>query len=343
MAVSTNVGGTWQTMSALYVNISGTWQACSGVWVNVSGTWQRVYTAPRGMYKRSMEGNSSTTNIDYIAMTSAGNTSYFGQLSFFNYGYSGLSSSTRAVFSGGRWYDSSMQSQGSILIQYMTIATTGNASYFGSLSNALVSTAGLANATRGVIIGGQEFDWYYYNLMNINYMKYITIASTGNSNYYGSLTTAQQVMLACASPTRGLDVGGYYQVTDMRYTTIASGGDAGSFGTLYRGRHGAGAMASSTRAVFAGGVYRNTSIEYVTIATLGNGASFGSLTVDRGDVAASSSSIKGLLYGGRAYSTGNQWYSEYITIATTGNGAIWGVLIEAGASEAGVSNAHGGL
>jgi hypothetical protein len=71
------------------------------------------------------------------------------------------------------------------VMQYITIATTGNAVDFGDLTVARrENVAGVSNATIGVFGGGYKSPTFY------NVMDYITVATTGNATDFGDLTVA---------------------------------------------------------------------------------------------------------------------------------------------------------
>ena len=77
-------------------------------------------------------------------------------------------------------------------IDYITIATTGNATDFGDLiANTNAITAGCASATRGVFGGG--FTGSYSNVI-----QYVTIATTGNATDFGDLAVGRGYSAACA-------------------------------------------------------------------------------------------------------------------------------------------------
>ena len=67
------------------------------------------------------------------------------------------------------------------IIEYITIASTGNATDFGNLAANNQDTSSLSNSTRNVTGGGEEGS-------GTNRIQYITIASTGNSTDFGDLT-----------------------------------------------------------------------------------------------------------------------------------------------------------
>ena len=85
---------------------------------------------------------------------------------------SGASNSTRAVFGSGAGGTSTMD--------YVTIASTGNAADFGDPSVSRNGATGAASTTRAVF-GGSG-----------NTIDYVTIATTGNALDFGDLTFSNQ-------------------------------------------------------------------------------------------------------------------------------------------------------
>jgi hypothetical protein len=67
-------------------------------------------------------------------------------------------------------------------MDYITIATTGNATNFGNLTVSRGLLAGVSNATRGVFGGGTT---------SSAVMDYITVATTGNATNFGNLTVGR--------------------------------------------------------------------------------------------------------------------------------------------------------
>ena len=79
-------------------------------------------------------------------------------------------------------------------IEFITIASTGDATDFGDLTNNSKAGATLSNSTRGIHFIGQSYPAY------TNIINYVTIASTGNANDFGDLqqitTNPQQLLTA---------------------------------------------------------------------------------------------------------------------------------------------------
>ena len=83
-------------------------------------------------------------------------------------------------------------------IDYITIASTGNATAFGSLTVARGTYGnggwGLASTTRGVFGGAYDF----------NVIDYVTIASTGNATDFGDLNGTSSVGTTASNSHGGL-------------------------------------------------------------------------------------------------------------------------------------------
>jgi hypothetical protein len=66
------------------------------------------------------------------------------------------------------------------VIDYVTIANTGNATDFGNLTEEKVDVASAHSTTRGIRMGGNT---------DTNVMDYITMANTGNATDFGDLVS----------------------------------------------------------------------------------------------------------------------------------------------------------
>ena len=235
-------------------------------------------------------------------------------------GSSAGSTPLRGVFAGG---DNSKTN----IMDYIDIATLGNAVDFGDLSAAKYGLGACSDGSRGVFGGG-----YASNSQNV--IDYITIATVGNATDFGDLTLARHMLAACASAVRGVFSSGYEAGATggigntIDYITIASTGNATSFGNLSLGRSDPAACADATRGVVGGGYaygYAKTDrIDYITIQTTGNATYFGTLTDNITSMGACADATRGVFGGG--YATGVLNVIQYITIQTTGNATDFGDL-----------------
>ena len=128
-------------------------------------------------------------------------------------------------------------------IDYITIATTGNASDFGDLTQPALNTSGNSNAVRAVIAMGTGPSQPAG--IGINTLEYITIATLGNSKDFGDATTALRSRGCCSSSTRGVFAGGSDPGSNvMDYVQIPSLGDAHDFGDLDRNSESPGSCSN---------------------------------------------------------------------------------------------------
>ena len=127
------------------------------------------------------------------------------------------------------------------VIQYVTIASTGNATDFGDMT-ATRSNGNhgvVCSSTRGLYMGG------VLTGSTSNTIDYITIASTGNSTDFGDLTIAKDNNGGGCNATRGISAGGDNRTNVMEYVTIATTGNATDFGDLTQARYGLAGCSSA--------------------------------------------------------------------------------------------------
>ena len=229
--------------------------------------------------------------IEFLTIASTGNAQTFGELTDERRGAGACASNTRGIIAGGRDNDSPSNKLNTV--DYITIASLGDALSFGELNFKSVLQAGVSSPTRGVFAGG-------YTPTPITSIDFITIATTGNATSFGDLLTARYGLGGVASSVRGVFAGGYTPgayTNVMDYITIASTGDAQDFGDLSASRGLVGGASNGSRGIFGGGndpAARSNAIEYVTIASTGNAQDFGDLIEDREQLAGLSDSHGGL-------------------------------------------------
>ena len=200
------------------------------------------------------------------------------------------SNSTRAIWAGG--FNPSTD-----IMDYMTIATLGNATFFGNLTQAASAKGQLANTTRMLMAGDQGVS---PNFLRINVIEYVEISTLGNGQDFGDLTDITHNPAGCSSSTRGLFGGGSTPagiINRIDYVTISTFGNAVDFGDLTLERTSPRATSNSIRGIFIGG-YKSPSslkmIDYVTISSTGNAADFGDTVANEYLTAATSDSHGGI-------------------------------------------------
>ena len=228
--------------------------------------------------------NTGETQIDYITFQSGGGANDFGDMSFEGtHKGSGISNGIRGVFCGG--YDGNSPYHMFATCQFVTIATLGDSSFFGELTQPAQTDASVSDRTRGCITGMEIGNNPSTTL--INNIEFLTTATLGNAQDFGDLTLARRCSNGCSSSiTRGLFYSGSPGPGPHRNTidfiTIQSKGNATNFGDMTTFGNVGGAVHGSnlTRSVNHQSGDGNV-IEFVTIATTGNTSDFGDMTNGR--------------------------------------------------------------
>jgi len=249
-----------------------------------------------GGASNSANSDKEVDVVEYVEFSSTGNAVDFGNLSANKEYMAGGSNATRGLTFGG-FAGSQHINDNYNVIDYFTIASTGNATDFGDTLAAIRQSAGTAGTTRALIFSGT-------NGGTKDIIQYVTIASTGNCTDFGDCRTDGRNACAAASNTRAVmsahdaildDGDAFANNQESEYVTIASTGNAIDFGNLTIARNNRYSTSNKIRALIGGGVSSNTnSVEYLTIASTGNGTDFGDLTVARGDGSAGSSEHGGI-------------------------------------------------
>ena len=135
-----------------------------------------------------------TNVMDFITISSKGNATDFGDtVNSGAYGWTMgiVSSSTRGLFALGS-NDSGTYNN----IEFITIATTGNAQDFGDLSETEVYKAGMCSSTRGLFAGGSD-----PSISNV--IDFVTIQTTGNSLDFGDIAVTGRAQAPGGSNAHG--------------------------------------------------------------------------------------------------------------------------------------------
>ena len=223
----------------------------------------------------------------------------------------------RAVFGGG--YNTSSSAEATI--GYVTIATLGNASDFGDLTQARYGLGAMANKTRALFAGGTTGGG------NQTTIDFITPATLGDAATFGSISndTAKTYGVMClSSETRGIIAGGESGYSNrIDYVTIATAGNSTTFGATLTvaGKQGA-TTSDGSRGVFMGGEGRTPTMDYITIGTTGTCTDFGDLrtTLNGGSHGLATDGTIGVFTTGQSYEAN----IEKITIQTLGNSTNFG-------------------
>ena len=220
---------------------------------------------------KAFEAGGSTSNVISTVAYSSGSTyTDFGDLTVGRGEVGGYSNSTRGIIGGSAGGFSGIGT-----IDYVTMASAGNAIDFGDMSGAdRNQQCRAAGSQTRAIFGGFE--------SQKRKTDFITPSTTGNATNYGDLTNDHNNAFVGANLTRIIITGQYTGFSDhIEYRSISSTGSFSAFGNLSVGKGWGGTACNSTRMVMLGG-YSNGDeqnfISYITITTTGNDSDFGDLT-----------------------------------------------------------------
>ena len=181
-------------------------------------------SSTRGLFGGGYVPSSNTNVISYIQFSTLGDAIVFGDLVIPRRYPSALSSPTRGIYAGG------ISPTNNLLIDYVTIASTGHAVTFGNLTTFSTEGASSSSSIRGIIYGTS-----YNKIIN-----YITITTLGNANYFGDLSFVMGGSFgSCSNQNRSIIGGGMLapstsQVNSIEYVTISTAGNSQDFGDLTR-------------------------------------------------------------------------------------------------------------
>lgn len=190
----------------------------------------------RGFFISGSQSGGVRNYIEYITISSTGNSTDFGDVINARADHHACSNLT-----GNRV----ITIDGHVSLNYFNATSLGDASDFGDLSQArTLSCAGTSNGTnnRAVFGGGNT---------NGNVIDYVTITTTGNATDFGDLTINKWRCEAVSNGTNdrgvwgGADTSGGINNHVIDYVTISTTGNAMNFGSLTVGRQATAGAANA--------------------------------------------------------------------------------------------------
>lgn len=308
----------------------------NGIWMEIDSWSPELQTGGT----RGIIFNSTGGIIVYVNIDTTGNAISFGTGSAISQ-HSSCASRVRALRTVG--YSPATAPIATNVIEFVTIASTGDAQDFGDSTVARRYATSVSDSTRGLTAGGNTPN------PNTNLIDYVTIASTGNAITFGDLFDGRVLAGGAQSSTRGIFAGGESpgQTNGIEYVTISTQGTGSDFGDLTLARYGAQGSSNSVRGIFASGYYYTPStvysdiIEYITLTSLGDSIDFGNLTVARSTGGSAASPTRMIFCGGLGPAADT---IDYVQIMSTGDAIDFGDLTaNTGTSDGATSNGHGGL
>ena len=230
-------------------------------------------------------------------------------------------------------------------IDYINIASQGNAQDFGDMVNGIFASAGMSSRTRAVISGGRQTP------SNTSDIQRLEMASLGDTVDWGvdPLNSLSYGSGAVSNQTRGITMGGANTsntaLTDIQFLSIASAGYINDFGDISEAKNYLSSVNSPTRGICSGGTQPSqvNTMEFITIASTGDAQDFGDLTVHGYRTGGCMSTTRGLIAFGETPSGDGKKNIDFVTIATLGNAADFGDLTVPGQHPTGTSNCVRGV
>lgn len=229
-------------------------------------------------------------------------------------------------------------------IDYITIASTGDAQDFGDTITAVRGSNSTGNGIggRGLCVGGSTDSGQGNGGASYQPgLQYITFASESNATYFGNLLVGSYSPGGAGNDgIRGIKYGGeggspYYNPS-IDYCTIATTGNAFDFGDMYGGGGSRTASANDGTTSVQAGISRaapygqDDNIQYITTQTLGDAVDWHGYTFPvtwAGGSASSSDSGRGVFHiSDTTPPAGYNVTLEYITIQTPSDALDYGDL-----------------
>ena len=292
--------------------------------------------------------SSNTLTIDFVNIHSQGNAQDFGNLTGTYRGWvCAASSGTRGVWNSGSDYGGSNLSA---IIDYVTIASEGNAINFGDPTFNSFSKTAFSSSTRGIWGGGWDG-----SSANVNTIEYIQFSTLGDALDFGDLVQTTRGMGSSGNSIRGIFAGGQAAndnsnfTSDMTSVNIASKGNSARFGNLTSRRRfdGGGQVSNSIKGLFwnaYGSTSTGSGIESIIIASEGNAVIFADQGLsNESRPAATSNQTRGVFAGGYSPAPSSTNAIDFVQFSTSGQIFDFGDLTVSRMSAGGCSDSHGGL
>ena len=168
---------------------------------NLGGGPPGVSSPTRGVFVGGYHPSPSplvTRNtLQFVTIATTGNTQDFGDL-LVSRAHAGVCGNSTRILASSGYTGSGPSTPHLDSIEFITIATTGNAINFGDASHTAFAKGATSNSTRGVFIGGSNPS------TTVNIIEYNEIATQGDSVDFGDIGTAGAWIAATSNGHGGL-------------------------------------------------------------------------------------------------------------------------------------------
>jgi hypothetical protein len=282
-------------------------------------------------------GTPSTNIIEYVTISTLGNSSDFGDLSIARRLGSSVSSSINLYVYGGFSHSKT---------QAVSFTSGGSRIEFDSSYEKYGSSAS-SNSIRGVFLGGNFSPVSQYNQKGVVIKEF----ASGSERFDFKLNCPVNTLygsMNISSPSRGVFVGVSPSIKTTLSIEFATLGEVNEFGDLVFARRAVGGASDGTRGICAGGGFGGlySDIDYFSISSGGIAQDFGDLTVARCFLNSANNKTRATFASGSTDGSGLTTQVntiDYITIQTTGNATDFGDVSIPVQQGCGGSNCHGGL
>ena len=304
---------------------------------------QDLKNSPTSMGRGLISGYFIT---EFVQVSTQGNSIDFGRLTNSLYGSASASSSTRGMVMGG-WGPTPGSPGQDLDVEYITMASTGDAIDFGSDNSGGWGSQGASDSVRALSAGGgypsatTDIDMFFFSTVG-SHIDYADITAGRNRGTRGMCNPVRAVFTGTYGPDS----------TKMDTKLIANSANTTDFGDMYFGLRGHSCCSDTTRGVAGGGNHSpiaspgylgSHSLEFITISSTGTSQYFGDLYKrEIGFRGAAQNMTRGLWAGGAPASVDNG--VDSIIIQTTGNAVDWGDLSSGATNQSmGLNDSHGGV
>ena len=297
------------------------------------------YMRPDAPYSNGRNG----LTIEFFQISTGGQSANFGEYGSRRTNTSGCSNGTRGLSASG--YNGPGTIGSSNEIEYVTIASEGNAIDFGNRTQTGYGGQAVSSSTRGVFLCNRE--------PSNNVIDYVEIGTLGNALDFGDLNGNGGYKAGnLNSPTRGFVAGGSGPAGtnsgDIQMITIASKGNAIETGNLSEITDNSTGASNSMRGIVSAGQLgpgSSAELYYINLASEGNSFDFGDLVVPRHRCAGTANQTRAIFIGGANYYSPAIYHKsiDSVIIATAGNAVDFGSLLSPKDQFGATSDSHGGL
>lgn len=181
-----------------YITIASTGNAADFGDTTYSGNYgaAAVNSPTRGLRAGGFSSPNFYNTIEYNIIATTGNAADFGDLTVARCAAGGISNAVRGMWGGGRTTPSGTPHTD--VVDYVTIASQGNALDFGNMSTSADFVTGVSSPTRGCLGGGYTAPAYTVVIRQLHIM------STGDTTDFGDLTYARNQAVPMSTGHGGL-------------------------------------------------------------------------------------------------------------------------------------------